>query len=325
MSTRMKLFGLLVVIFVTAGIAFADGTQKTAATSIRFFSISFHCPKLPGKAALRDILFYNGTTQEVMDTRACVQYPRKRSLVNILDGNPRTVLNHQTGDQFGESIRVPLGKTVTHLIVNTPTPQLIAGTKLEFFDQKLRSILTVDLGILRHAAPAPCWRIDLPSLKVTALPQLPQGTFYQFPEIRQFFTADARHFDFRQKEIPAIPSWNHTPEGIYPYFAGVSSPNASNQTKSEDIFKSVDGDPHTKWCVSFKPGLIWQVQLKQPAVIRQYAFTSANDCPKRDPKSWRLEGSNDGIHWVLLDEKKNLPMFPKRFQTRTYSFDNDKA
>src|SRR6185295_4739314 len=59
--------------------------------------------------------------------------------------------------------------------------------------------------------------------------------------------------------------------------------------------------------------------------IRQYALTSGNDFPQRDPQDWRLLGSNDGGKtWVTLDSRKN-EFFRERHQRRVFKISNDKA
>jgi PAS domain S-box-containing protein len=50
-----------------------------------------------------------------------------------------------------------------------------------------------------------------------------------------------------------------------------------------------------------------------------YALTSANDVPERDPRDWRLLGSNDGGQtWQMLDERRN-ESFSTRFHRRAFS------
>jgi signal transduction histidine kinase len=52
--------------------------------------------------------------------------------------------------------------------------------------------------------------------------------------------------------------------------------------------------------------------------VRQYALTSANDFPQRDPQDWRLLGSNDdGKTWTVLDVRKG-EVFPERHQRRIF-------
>jgi signal transduction histidine kinase len=60
-------------------------------------------------------------------------------------------------------------------------------------------------------------------------------------------------------------------------------------------------------------------------VVSQYALTSANDFPQRDPQDWRLLGSNDGGKtWVVLDIRTG-EFFSERHQRRVFTFINNKA
>ena len=53
-------------------------------------------------------------------------------------------------------------------------------------------------------------------------------------------------------------------------------------------------------------------------IVHQYALTSANDFPQRDPQSWRLLASNDGgTTWVTLDVQKG-EIFSERHQRRVF-------
>jgi PAS domain S-box-containing protein len=58
-------------------------------------------------------------------------------------------------------------------------------------------------------------------------------------------------------------------------------------------------------------------------VLSGYALTSANDAPGRDPRDWRLLGSNDrGVNWQTLDARRN-EIFPQRYQRRFFSLTNE--
>ncbi|MCU0785971.1 MAG: hypothetical protein MUF81_18385, partial [Verrucomicrobia bacterium] len=60
-------------------------------------------------------------------------------------------------------------------------------------------------------------------------------------------------------------------------------------------------------------------------MVRQYALTSANDFPQRDPQDWRLLGSNDGGRtWTTLDVRKG-ELFSERHQRRVFKLANQRA
>ena len=60
------------------------------------------------------------------------------------------------------------------------------------------------------------------------------------------------------------------------------------------------------------------------ARITSYSLTSANDAQKRDPKSWTLQGSNDGETWETIDSRSD-EIFPERFQRKTYEVSTDES
>ena len=65
------------------------------------------------------------------------------------------------------------------------------------------------------------------------------------------------------------------------------------------------------------------IQCRQPngltCIVTQYTVTAANDAPERDPKNWRLRGSNDGgTNWFTLDTRTNQ-VFTNRFEKHFYS------
>jgi alpha-L-fucosidase 2 len=90
---------------------------------------------------------------------------------------------------------------------------------------------------------------------------------------------------------------------------------------NQEIETSVDGNAATKWCVIHegKP-VIWQIDLRgSTARPTSYRLTSADDVPGRDPRTWTLEGSEDGKTWTMLDEHKDEPEFAQRHQTKSYA------
>jgi alpha-L-fucosidase 2 len=109
--------------------------------------------------------------------------------------------------------------------------------------------------------------------------------------------------------------------------AGVSSPSGHPASNGQEVEKTVDGDPATKWCVEHggRP-VVWQATFPEPvaAPLRSYTLTSAEDVPTRDPRQWELLGSNDGTTWERLDAQRLDGPFPARHHAKTFTFDNAK-
>ncbi|MBC8125542.1 MAG: PQQ-dependent sugar dehydrogenase, partial [Gloeobacteraceae cyanobacterium ES-bin-144] len=61
---------------------------------------------------------------------------------------------------------------------------------------------------------------------------------------------------------------------------------------------AVDQNVNTKWNDLNKGRLI--LQYPAPVTVDRYSFVTANDYPNRDPVSWTIEGSADGVAWTLL-------------------------
>jgi predicted alpha-1,2-mannosidase len=95
--------------------------------------------------------------------------------------------------------------------------------------------------------------------------------------------------------------------------------NPPNETKE----KAVDGNLQTKWLV-FEPTGWLQVRLSKAEKVVDYALTSANDSPGRDPQDWTLQGSNDGTSWTTLDTQTGQS-FADRFTTNEYKLANQTA
>jgi hypothetical protein len=68
-----------------------------------------------------------------------------------------------------------------------------------------------------------------------------------------------------------------------------------------------DNSVSTKWLTYYTPTGWIQFQFPQQKryIIGRYSITSANDMPERDPRSWTLYGSNDGINWNVVDVRDN--------------------
>ena len=97
----------------------------------------------------------------------------------------------------------------------------------------------------------------------------------------------------------------------------VTGVTASAQNAPGEVAANLaDANPDTKWLAFASTGWV-RYQLASPAKAVRYSLTSANDAPERDPKDFRLEGSNDGTTWTTLDTRTNID-FPGRFATLTF-------
>jgi alpha-L-fucosidase 2 len=95
---------------------------------------------------------------------------------------------------------------------------------------------------------------------------------------------------------------------------------------SEDVSNAGDGDVATKWCMEHhEKDVIWQIDLGKAQPVTGYSFTSANDIPARDPRSWKFEGSIDGKSWRTLDQHVGDAPFGKRAETKDYAFPTNKS
>lgn len=97
-------------------------------------------------------------------------------------------------------------------------------------------------------------------------------------------------------------------------------PNTSKPT--ENVPSIIDNNKSTKYYRSGKNVLYVQYRSTVPAIVVKYTITSANDVPGRDPRSWNLQGSNDGTTWTILDTRTGEG-FAARFQTNTYTITNN--
>jgi predicted alpha-1,2-mannosidase len=98
-----------------------------------------------------------------------------------------------------------------------------------------------------------------------------------------------------------------------------SGENAPGEGKAQ----AFDGDKGTKWLTFDTTGWL-QAQLKQPQTVTDYALTSGNDEPGRDPKNWELLGSNDGTNWDVVDAQTDQS-FAQRGLTKSFTVADPKA
>jgi hypothetical protein len=106
---------------------------------------------------------------------------------------------------------------------------------------------------------------------------------------------------------------------------GVTVTNpGGNSPGGEPPSALVDGTTATKWLDFNKQAVVFQFpdgpdgdSDPDPVTIDSYTFATANDAPERDPLSWTMEGSLDGVSWDLIDVRTDHPTTTARFTYQT--------
>jgi hypothetical protein len=92
--------------------------------------------------------------------------------------------------------------------------------------------------------------------------------------------------------------------------AAATNPGGDNPGP-EGPDKANDNLTTTKWLDFNHQPLV--LDFGAPVVADAYRFATANDTDTRDPVSWRVEGSHDGVAWRVLDSRKNYATPTARF------------
>jgi hypothetical protein len=81
-----------------------------------------------------------------------------------------------------------------------------------------------------------------------------------------------------------------------------TTPTSYNSPGGEGSGNAFDGNTNTKYLNFDKYNAGVTAQLNQGRVVTSFTVTTANDFSGRDPTSYKLYGSNDGITWTLIQE-----------------------
>lgn len=144
-------------------------------------------------------------------------------------------------------------------------------------------------------------------------------------------------YDTGDSAPPHIPNGTLLPEGLV---GGDLTDPEEDGTLNGTIFaggfpgsptgeepdKGLDNVTASKW-LAFEPVMTYygfRFANGERHVVGAYTLTSANDEPNRDPYSWTLSGSNDGVNYTVVDTR-TAQDFANRFETRLYEFQNTTA
>ncbi len=91
----------------------------------------------------------------------------------------------------------------------------------------------------------------------------------------------------------------------------------------EGAANAFDNSLNSKF-LSEQPSTWLSFSANQPEQLKRYSIRSAGDAPMRDPHHWQLKGSNDKVHWQLLDKVEGW-VFDKRNHTDFFEISNSQA
>jgi hypothetical protein len=101
---------------------------------------------------------------------------------------------------------------------------------------------------------------------------------------------------------PTAPNWQIIKTTSSPVVISNIYPTSNNSPSNEGAANAFDNNPNTKYLNFDKQNAGVTVKLSQGRVVKKFTITTANDAVERDPASYKLYGSNDGVNWVLLSE-----------------------
>ncbi|MGO1277590.1 MAG: discoidin domain-containing protein, partial [Cellulosimicrobium funkei] len=107
------------------------------------------------------------------------------------------------------------------------------------------------------------------------------------------------------------------PGSVLGQLKGVTA--SAQNLPNEGAANLADGSSGTKWLAFASTGWV-RYEFAEPVSFVAYTMTSGDDAAGRDPKTWTVEGSNDGSTWTALDRRTDED-FPNRQQTRTFELE----
>ena len=99
--------------------------------------------------------------------------------------------------------------------------------------------------------------------------------------------------------------------------------SSSNSPGAEQAPNAIDNNPNTKY-LNFDKADTGLTISTAGSIVTGLGLTSANDAPERDPATFVLSGSVDGVNFTEI-ASGDVPAFGARFERQEVSFANDTA
>ena len=110
------------------------------------------------------------------------------------------------------------------------------------------------------------------------------------------------------------PDWKLIRTNSTPVVISTIFPTSNNSPFGEGATQAFDGNVNTKYLNFDKKNAGVTVKLSQGRVVQKFTITTANDFSGRDPTSYKLYGSNNGVNWTLI-KQDSLSLSEQRFWT----------
>ena len=112
-------------------------------------------------------------------------------------------------------------------------------------------------------------------------------------------------------------------QSLHSMGSGVSRPAVSNNSIQSLFDSHISTSLHIpSQCEDVD--VIWDYGALSRIIANEYTLIASDECNSRHPSAWTLSGSNDGINWYILDERRNQT-FSYDFETKSYVFNNTQA
>jgi hypothetical protein len=92
----------------------------------------------------------------------------------------------------------------------------------------------------------------------------------------------------------------------------------------EEVAKAIDNNTATKYLNFQGANSGLTINTDTLAIVRALVLVSANDVPTRDPSTYQLSGSLDGVNYTLISSGA-VALFTARFQSQEIAFTNSTA
>jgi hypothetical protein len=135
-------------------------------------------------------------------------------------------------------------------------------------------------------------------------------------DLNNYTYASSTPLSAGQTAQPAAPTpnWQVIRTNSNPVVISNIYPTSYNSPSNEGAANAFDGNVNTKYLNFDKKNAGVTVRLSQGRVVQKFTITTANDFSGRDPTSYKLYGSNDGVNWTLI-KQDTISLSETRFWT----------